>query len=170
MLRGEKTGLRARQEADVAILHAELYDDVATRSRADSRPWRPIPSGTSDSPYTLGDSVDAAACFSVVDLTDNELAGEALLWDIDVHNRSAHIGLSLRPTFRGRGLASDVIRVLCDCGFRIRGLHRLQIETLVDNAPMIQAASTVGFVEEEPGETRPGSTGRSRTKSSSLCL
>lgn len=148
MLRGEKTGLRARQEADVAVLHAELYDDVATRSKADSRPWCPIPSGTSGSPYAVRDSGDDAACFSVIDLIDNQLAGEALLWNIDVHNRAAHIGISLRPTFRGRGLASDVIRTLCDYGFRIRGLHRLQIETLVDNTPMIRAASTVGFVEE----------------------
>jgi len=37
MLRGDKVGLRARQEADVPLLHSELYDDVATRSRADPR-------------------------------------------------------------------------------------------------------------------------------------
>jgi RimJ/RimL family protein N-acetyltransferase len=148
MLRGQKIGLRARHEADIAVLHAELYDDVATRSKADSRPWRPIPPGSSDSPYVVGDAVDGAACFSVVDLIDNELAGEALLWDIDVHNRAAHIGVSLRPAFRGRGLASDVIGTLCDYGFRIRGLHRLQIETLTDNMPMRRAAGTVGFVEE----------------------
>lgn len=45
MLRGDKIALRARHEADVAVLQAELYEDVATRSRADSRPWRPIPPG-----------------------------------------------------------------------------------------------------------------------------
>ena len=43
MLRAGKVGLRARDEADVAVLHAELYEDIATRMRADSRPWRPIP-------------------------------------------------------------------------------------------------------------------------------
>lgn len=37
-LRGEVAGLRARLESDVPVLHAGLYDDVATRSRADSRP------------------------------------------------------------------------------------------------------------------------------------
>jgi hypothetical protein len=60
-------------------LQSELYDDVATRSRADSRPWRPIPPGSAASPYTVGDPTDDAACFSVVELTGNELAGEALL-------------------------------------------------------------------------------------------
>jgi hypothetical protein len=34
MLRGEVAGLRARDEKDIPILHAELYDDVATRVRA----------------------------------------------------------------------------------------------------------------------------------------
>jgi RimJ/RimL family protein N-acetyltransferase len=105
MLRGRKIGLRARQQADVAVLHAELYEDVAIRSRADSHPWRPIPAESAASPFAPGDTGDAAACFSVVELASGELAGDALLWGIDLHNRAAHVGLSLRPTFRGRGLA-----------------------------------------------------------------
>jgi RimJ/RimL family protein N-acetyltransferase len=146
MLRGETIGLRARHQTDVPVLHTELYDDVATRSRADSRPWRPITSGSTASPYAVTDPTDDAACFSVVNLADDELAGEALLWGIDHHNRSAHIGISLRPAFRGRGMARDVIRVLCDYGFQVLGLHRLQIDTLAENAPMIRAATTAGFV------------------------
>jgi RimJ/RimL family protein N-acetyltransferase len=33
-------------------------------------------------------------------------------------------------------------------GFTIRGLHRLQIETLADNAAMIRTAEQAGFVLE----------------------
>jgi len=33
-----------------SVLHAELYEDIATRMRADSRPWRPIPAGSAASP------------------------------------------------------------------------------------------------------------------------
>ena len=106
MLRGEVAGLRARQVDDVQILHAELYDDVATRMRADSRPWRPIPRDSPDSPYAVSRPSDDTAVFSVVRLVHDELAGEALLWGIDTHNRSAHLGMSLRPSFRGhRGTA-----------------------------------------------------------------
>jgi RimJ/RimL family protein N-acetyltransferase len=148
MLCGSKIGLRARQAADVAVLHAELYEDVVTRSRADSRPWRPISPESAASPYAIGDTGDAAACFSVVELADGELAGDALLWGIDLHNRAAHIGLSLRPAFRGRGLGTDVVGVLCRYGFAVRGLHRLQIETLADNAAMIRAAAQAGFTQE----------------------
>ncbi|MFC0433470.1 GNAT family N-acetyltransferase [Kutzneria buriramensis] len=146
MIRGEKTGLRARQESDVPVLHSELYDDVATRSRADSRPWQPVPSG--HSPFAVTGPSDEAACFSVVELESQELAGEALLWGIDTHNRMAHIGIALRPAFRGRGLSVDVLHTLCEYGFAVRGLQRLQIETLTDNAPMLAAAAKVGFVRE----------------------
>lgn len=148
MLCGDKVGLRARHETDVPILQSELYDDVATRSRADSRPWRPIPPGSAASPYAVADPTDDAACFSVVELAGNELAGEALLWGIDLHNRTAHLGISLRPVFHGRGLGTDVIRVLCHYGFAVRGLHRLQIETLTDNAAMIRVAAKIGFAQE----------------------
>jgi RimJ/RimL family protein N-acetyltransferase len=148
MLYGEVTGLRARRDSDIPVLHAYLYDDVETRVRADSRPWYPIPPGSS-SPYQVTGSDDRAACFSVVELTAGEqLAGEALLWDIDLHNRTAHIGISLLPAFRGRGLGTDIVRVLCRYGFAIRGLHRLQAETLADNVAMIQAASRAGFRRE----------------------
>jgi RimJ/RimL family protein N-acetyltransferase len=148
MLRGDKAGLRARLNADMPILHAELYDDVVTHSRSDSRPWRPISPDSDASPYAIKALPDNAAPFSVVQLDSEELAGEAVLWGIDLHNRSAHIGLSLRPGFRGMGLGADVVRILCDYGFTTRGLHRLSIETLSDNQAMIRAALGAGFSPE----------------------
>ncbi len=96
----------------------------------------------------MTDPTDDAACFSVVELADEALAGEALLWGIDTHNRSAHLGISLRPTFRGRGLGSDAVRVLCRYGFAVRGLHRLQVDTLAGNAAMVGAATRAGFRPE----------------------
>jgi RimJ/RimL family protein N-acetyltransferase len=148
MLRGDLVGLRARRESDVATLHAELQDDVATRSRSDSRPWRPVSSDGGASPYAITEATDKATIFSVVTLADDELVGDALLWDIDTHNRSAHVGLSLFPASRGRGFGADVVQVLCRYGFRVRGLHRLQVDTLADNAAMIAAATKAGFVLE----------------------
>ncbi|HKT03862.1 MAG TPA: GNAT family protein [Rugosimonospora sp.] len=148
MLRGEKVALRARVATDEPILHAELYDDVPTRSRADGRPWRPVAPGTPHSPFALGEPNDTRATFAVVELASDELAGAALLWDIDTHNRTAHLGLGLRPSFRGRGLGTDIVRVLCHYGFVVRGLRRLQVDTLADNAAMIGAATSVGFTVE----------------------
>lgn len=146
MLRGEKVLLRARHEDDIPILHAELYNDVPTHSRSDSRPWRPVP--LSNSTYKVGDTPENRAYFSVVHLADDQLAGEACLWGIDQHNRLAHIGIALLPAYRGRGLATDTVRVLCHYGFVVRGLHRLQIETLADNTAMISTAKRAGFTLE----------------------
>jgi RimJ/RimL family protein N-acetyltransferase len=149
VLRGESVGLRARQEEDVPLLKAGLYDDVATRLRADSRPWVPVSSTSDAVPYRVREPTDDAAMFSVVDLTDDDrLVGEALLWSIDLHNRSAHLGLALLRDHRGRSLGTDIVRVLCRYGFSVRGLHRLQLETLVDNVAMIAAAERVGFTRE----------------------
>lgn len=130
------------------VLHTGLHEDIATKSRSDRRPWRPIPSGSPRSPYAVADPADDAACFSVVELASGDLAGEAVLWAIDTHNRSAHLGIALLPAFRGRGLGTDVVRVLCEYGFAVLGLRRLQVDTLADNAAMIAAAVRAGFTVE----------------------
>ncbi|MET9402398.1 GNAT family protein [Kitasatospora sp. NPDC002965] len=145
MLQNAALVLRARHESDVPVLMSGLYDDVATRSRADSRPWQPLSPGAAGSPYAVAAPSDEAACFSVVERSSGELAGEALLWGIDTHSRTAHLGLALLPGFRGRGLAHDVVALLCHYGFTVRGLQRLQVDTLADNRPMIAAAARAGF-------------------------
>lgn len=146
MIRGEKVGLRAQREDDVPVLHEELYEDVVTRSRGDGRPWRPLP--PSRSPLAVGEPSDEHAFFSIAELASGELAGEAGLWGINTHSRYAHVGLALRPAFRGRGLGTDTVRALCVYGFTVRGLRRLQIETLADNPAMIAAARAAGFRHE----------------------
>jgi RimJ/RimL family protein N-acetyltransferase len=150
VLRGAKVGLRARQESDVLILQSALHDDVETWARSDGRPWRPISPVVSASPYRVREEpLDSAEPFSVVVLAeDDRLAGEAVLWGIDLHNRIAHLGISLLPEMRGLGLGVDVVRVLCHYGFAVRGMHRLQIETLADNEAMLRAATRAGFTRE----------------------
>jgi RimJ/RimL family protein N-acetyltransferase len=150
MLRGDLTVLRVRTEDDARILHAELYEDPDTFVRSDTRPWVPVPFGPG-SPHWPGEgapSASDAAVFAVAELSTGELAGEALLWGLDQHNRSAHVGIALRPAARGRGIGTDVVRVLCRYGFAIRGLHRLQLETLSDNHAMITVATRLGFTRE----------------------
>ena len=150
MLRGQLTLLRARTAEDASSLHAGLYEDVDSYVRADTRPWVPVPFGPG-SPHWPGDAAPSAtdaAIFAVTELATEELAGEALLWGIDVHNRSAHVGISLLPACRGRGLGGDTVRVLCRYGFAIRGMHRLQMETLSDNHAMIAVAGRLGFTRE----------------------
>ncbi|MEV0600374.1 GNAT family protein [Streptomyces sp. NPDC050315] len=148
MLKGSKVGLRARREDDIPALQAELHDDVVNYSRSESRPWRPITPGSKDSQFVVDDKEQRHVPFSVVELDGGTLVGTATLWDIDNHNRSAHIGLELLPSSRGKGYGTDVVAVLCHYGFVVRGLQRLQIETLSDNAVMLRSAERNGFVRE----------------------
>jgi RimJ/RimL family protein N-acetyltransferase len=152
VLSGELTGLRAPTDHDIEVFETELLADVETRIRATGRPWLPVAPGAADSPYRQALDHDAVVRFSVTELATGDLAGEAVMSGIDLHNRHAEIGLVLRPAFRGRHLGTDVVRVLCRYGFAIRGLHRLEIKTLADNHPMIATAVRVGFTLE--GTTR----------------
>ncbi|HEY1571548.1 MAG TPA: GNAT family protein [Pseudonocardiaceae bacterium] len=147
-LTGDQVRLRARLETDVPVLDAELYDDVAGNARRSRRPWRPMSPGSQASINRVTEPTDRAAQFSVVTREAGALAGKATLWDIDTHSRSAHVGMALRPRYRGKGLGTDVVRVLCHYGFIVLGLHRIQIDTLTDNHAMIGAARRVGFQRE----------------------
>ncbi|MEV3859941.1 GNAT family protein [Streptomyces sp. NPDC050095] len=148
MLIGNKIGLRARREDDIPALQAELYDDVVTHSRAQAVPWRPIASGTTHPLLAVNDSEQGHVAFSVVELDGGALVGTATLWGIDNHSRAAHIGLGLLSSARGKGYGTDVVGALCHYGFVVRGLNRLQIETLADNTAMLGSAERNGFVRE----------------------
>lgn len=152
MLSGKKIGLRARHDDDIPVLRTELYDDVLNSARAEGRPWHPITPGSKD-PRLLGENTDEETVrFSIVELEGDTLIGTATVWGIDTHNRMAHLGLGLLPATRGKGYGTDVVAVLCSFGFVVRGLHRLQIDTLADNHAMLRAAEANGFVRE--GVTR----------------
>jgi RimJ/RimL family protein N-acetyltransferase len=148
MLRGTRVGLRARHDEDIPVLRTELYDDAVNGSRAEGRPWRPLTPGTRDPRLVVDDQAAGLVQFSAVELDGGTLIGMATLWGIDDHNRSAHIGLGLRPSCRGKGYGTDVVAVLCHYGFVVRGLRRMQIETLADNDAMLRAAERNGFVRE----------------------
>ncbi|HET6856324.1 MAG TPA: GNAT family protein [Streptomyces sp.] len=148
MLSGGKVGLRARHEEDLPILQTELYDDVVNYSRSEVRPWRPLTPGSKESRLQVDDQEEQHVPFSVVELDGGTLVGYAALWNIDNHNRSAHIGLGLLPASRGKGYGTDVVAVLCHYAFVVRGLQRVQIETLSDNTAMLRSAERNGFVRE----------------------
>jgi RimJ/RimL family protein N-acetyltransferase len=148
VLQGQLVYLRARLPVDVPVLHAQLHDDVATHLLASGGPWLPIPPDSEDSPFAVKESREDLVRFSVVEISTGALVGTALLWGVDTHNRRAHLGLTLMPDARGRGLGADVVSLLCRYGFSILGLHRLQIETASDNLAMQKTAHKAGFTQE----------------------
>ena len=148
MLQGREVALRARLDSDVALLHSGLYEDVDAHAAADGRAWRPMAPDAEASQFRVREPSPEVASFTVVAMDDGRVLGDALLWQIDVHNRGGHIGVALLPEARGRGAGLDVTDVLCRYAFRTLGLHRLQIETGADNRAMLAVASRAGFAVE----------------------
>ena len=157
MLRGERINLRALRRSDVEALYA-LSQDAETFMLTDTDPYRPQPLEAAlarfdkrvaeePDPRFAGFVIEAR-----VDLNDDvrsgQVLGDACLWGVDTHTRSAHIGISLLPGARGNGFGRETVDVLLDYGFRIRGLNRLQCETHADNAAMVATAESVGFRRE----------------------
>jgi len=151
MLRGRLVGLREQRREDVEALF-ELTTDAEHVSLADSRPFRPRALAARQADYDKRQAEpDPSAAFFTIQRLDDEAGaavGDIGLWLIDLHHRSAHIGISLLPSARGQGLGRDALEVICWYGFQVRGLHRLSLETLSVNSAMQATALTCGFVEE----------------------
>jgi RimJ/RimL family protein N-acetyltransferase len=148
VLRGDLVLLRAVERADVEVLAAVSADPV-TWHQVDDAPYVPKTVADALKAYdegTAGRAADAVVPF-VVDVGGTPV-GRATLWGIDPHNRHAHLGINLAPSARGRGYGTDAVRVLLRYAFRERGLHRVQLEVLADNAPALASYRKAGFVEE----------------------
>lgn len=153
MLLGDAVALRAPRRSDVQVRLEEVEDDVLTHALRSEAPWLPpsLEAALARFDRRAGEEPDPSQVWFTItrrDDTSGHWVGDAGVWGIDPHHRTAHLGLVLSPRARGQGLAGDAVRVLCDYAFRVRDLHRLSVETLATNAPAVAAARSAGFVEE----------------------
>ena len=150
MIRGDKVLLRPVERDDVAVL-AGWAQDYETWPQVNEGPYAPtsVADALRDYDAPASDSRRASADkvpFAIA--VDGQLAGGIALWGIDLHNRRAHLGISLGPEFRGKGYGSDACRVLLRYAFVDRGLHRVQLEVLADNEPALRSYRAAGFRED----------------------
>ena len=153
MLHGDVVTLRDLRREDLPALHAAVDTDPATFSLVQQGPWRPtsLARRQADFDRALSERPDERTVVFAVQRRDDSAGrcvGSALLWGIDEHQRTAHLGLSLVAQARGKGLGRDVVRVLCRYAFDVRSLHRLSLETLATNEAMRATAYSCGFEEE----------------------
>ncbi len=149
MLRGEHVALRPVRRDELPVLYGWDQDaDLVAMTDAD--PYRP---DTYEDWVKRWDEPPPGkvAFFGIQEgvADDGRLIGRCHLWRIDECNRNAHIGITLGAgTDRGKGLGREALSLLVDYGFRLRGLHRLQLETFAHNPAMRRCAEAVGFTEE----------------------
>ncbi len=153
MLVGPVAALRPVRREDLSVLHAAFDAEPAVHAVVETTPWLPRSVEAVQARYDkrlVEDPDPAVVDFVVRSATDNagRCLGSATVWGIDLHNRTAHLGLSLIPSARGRGLGLDAVRLMCRYAFEVRDLRRVAVETLVTNEPMRRTALAAGFTQE----------------------
>ncbi|SEU05109.1 GNAT family N-acetyltransferase [Nonomuraea wenchangensis] len=146
---GLRLGLRDVTEADVPALHAVYGDPAATQHM----PFAPrSPREVAD---LVGQAMEAARAeprllyvLAVVDAEHHDVIGVARLRVEPEHPHSAEIGFGLHPHQWGRGIGTDLVRLLLSFGFKQLGLHRIWGARSPDNLPAQLAMLTAGMVEE----------------------
>lgn len=144
-------GLRAPRRADVETLY-EMDSDADHVALADDHPFQPrsLASMQAEHDRRETEQKPESAFFAIQRLDDESGAaiGRVGLWGIDSFHRTAHIGIGLLASARGHGVGRDAIEMICRYGFELRGLERLQVDTLEVNVAMRATALACGFVEE----------------------
>ncbi|MEV0618696.1 GNAT family protein [Nonomuraea sp. NPDC050404] len=146
---GERLGLRDVTEADVTALHA-VYGHPAATQHAPFEP-RSLP----EVARLVEEAMEAATAeprrlyvLAVVDAGRRDVIGVARLRIEADLPHSAEIGFGLHPDHWGRGIGTDLVRLLLSFGFKQLGLHRIWGARSPANLPGQLAMLTAGMVEE----------------------
>ncbi len=60
----------------------------------------------------------------------------------------AGLGYWIAPEFRGRGYATEAARAMCDVGFRVLRLHRIEASALARNRASLRVLHKAGLRRE----------------------
>ena len=140
-LRADDFFLRPWQVRDAAW-YVEARDEQVfkwTRERRDltvKETQEAIRSGNRD-PGALG--------FAIVDSRTRDKVGSICLAFREKHRDCAEIMYWLAPWGRGRGIATNAVKLLCQWAFRSLGLERVTLQTLVGNTRSQLVAKRAGF-------------------------
>ncbi|MGC9665285.1 GNAT family N-acetyltransferase [Planosporangium sp. 12N6] len=86
---------------------------------------------------------------AIVERATGAWAGEIVLMDLDVHNRSCGFRILLAgAAFFGRGLGTEATRLVLAHAFDTVGLHRIDLEVYAFNPRARHVYEKVGFVHE----------------------
>jgi RimJ/RimL family protein N-acetyltransferase len=91
------------------------------------------------------DSNPDAVCFAIVDRDNMELLGNIALAFKEGNRKVAEIMYWLAPWGRGRGIATDSLKLLCQWAFNYLRLERVTLKTYPENIRSQLVAKRVGF-------------------------
>ncbi len=146
---GEVVLLRPWRAADVPAMVAALTDPVMRRFS-----WRTAPYTDADARGSLAKQEEARVRgqelnFALVEPDDRDMVlGGASLQDVRLDRGCAAVGYWLGPAARGRGVATNAVRLLAGWAFAELGVARLELTCGPDNEASQRVAARCGFARE----------------------
>jgi RimJ/RimL family protein N-acetyltransferase len=110
----------------------------------------PVPAGFAESwlaAYEDGRRDGTREAFAIVD-GDGTFLGVAVAPRIDLPARTAELGYVVAPAARGRGVATEALRLLTEWAFGELGLLRAELLISVENQASKRVAERCGYVRE----------------------
>jgi RimJ/RimL family protein N-acetyltransferase len=98
--------------------------------------------------YEDGRKDGTREAFAIVGGRDGEFLGIAVAPQIDRAARTAELGYVVAPAARGRGVASEALRLLTEWAFAELGMERLELLISVENEASKRVAARCGYVRE----------------------
>ncbi|MFI0421758.1 GNAT family N-acetyltransferase [Spongiactinospora gelatinilytica] len=147
---GERLRLREVDHGDIEALLAVYGDPAATEHL-------PFDPKTRDQVLGMIDEALAAAAgpeprllylLAAEETDSGKTIGVARITVEAEHPHSAEIGLGLRPDHWGRGMGTDLVRLVLQLGFKQLGLHRIWGARAPANTAAQLAMLVAGMVEE----------------------
>lgn len=147
-LANEKIALRAWRDADVPAIVAACQDPLIAHFTTVPSPYRDADARAFLAAQAANRRAGLAVELAIADRGDTELLGAIALGSVSPVHRRGTIGYWVAPAARGRGVATDALRLLAGWAFDILGLSRLDLTTDPDNVASQTVAERCGFRRE----------------------
>ncbi|MBX6766810.1 MAG: GNAT family N-acetyltransferase, partial [Actinomadura rubrobrunea] len=85
---------------------------------------------------------------AVADRLTNAFAGTIGLFRVDWSHLSCEVGYGMRPSWRGRGYATEALTLVSEWALRTCGLHRVELRAVTDNRASLRVAEKAGCRRE----------------------
>jgi len=156
LIQGKEVILRALEREDLKLLH-EMQNDEEVMQWARSRPDHMVTMEALEKEYEgelKGENI-LRKTFTIVHRKSGRVIGWASLrWWRPFHT-TADFGIAIGDKgLRGKGIGTEVTRLLTELAFEQYNMHKVELFTRPDNQAMIRSAEKSGFrVEGKIRET-----------------
>ena len=154
MLQGKLVYLRGIERDDLNLLH-KLENDEEVMAWARFRPDHTSSREGLEKRYDdeLKGNSPTRRTFAVVHRRTGKMVGWCSIRWWRPFATSAEIGLALAKDSRGKGVGTELARLLTELASDQYNMHKVELFTRADNEPMIRSAEKSGFkVEGRPRE------------------